>query len=152
MLHKAPEWWIKIADFGITKRIGSTALRTRIGTEAYLAPEVRGIYTADSKKDDEDTFSFAVDIWAVGAIVFRMVTGRLAFSDGRQLFNYVVYGSPFPIEESMSPECTTFVIETMAASPRHRPTSQQALSYLWIQIQEPIINSSDLYSITRYAT
>ena len=151
MLNKGPEWWVKIADFGISKRIDGTALRTVIGTEAYLAPEVRGFYTADSTVDDEHTFSLAVDIWAVGAITFRMVTGRLAFPP-RQLFDYVVRGSSFPLEESMSPEYAKFVVETMAASPRFRPTSQHALSYAWIQMQETPIPGSDSGSATRYNT
>ncbi|KAF4626726.1 hypothetical protein G7Y89_g11431 [Cudoniella acicularis] len=149
VLHQGPEWWVKIADFGITKRIDGTELRTVIGTEAYLAPEVRGIYTTDSQEDDKHTFSFAVDIWAVGAITFRMITSQLAFPPGRKLFDYVVGGQPFPVEQSMSSECNDFVIKTMAASPRYRPTSQQALSYPWILTQEPISNDSDLPSMTR---
>jgi serine/threonine protein kinase len=152
VLHSGPEWWVKIADFGITKRIDGTALRTVIGTEAYLAPEVRGIYAADCTEDDENTFSLAVDIWAVGAITFRMVASRLPFPPGRKLFDYVVGGQPFPIEKSMSPDCANFVVETMAASPRHRPTPKEALSYPWIQKQEPILNDSDTDSTTRYAT
>jgi serine/threonine protein kinase len=156
VLNRGPNWWIKIADFGISKRIEGTALRTVIGTEAYLAPEVRGIYTADCNEDDEHIFSLAVDIWAIGAITYRMYTGRLAFPTGRQLFNYVVRGSPFLIDESMSSECIEFVTATMAASPRSRPTPQQALFYKWIQEQEvPVSDSnsnSNSISTTRYST
>ena len=128
MLHKGPGWWVKIADFGISKRIEATALQTRIGTEAYLAPEVKGIYTADSKPEDEETFSLAVDIWSVGAIAFQMVTGRPAFPNGRQLFDYVVREAqfPFPAEKSVSSEYISFIQMTMAVSP---PTSRQALRH-----------------------
>ncbi len=145
VLHQGPEWWVKIADFGISKRIDGTALRTVIGTEAYLAPEVRGIYTPDFQENDESTFSFAVDIWAVGSITFRMITGQLAFPNPRRLFDYVVGGRPFPIEQtqSMSSECSDFVIRTMAASPRQRPTSQQALSSPWMQKQRRTSNDPD---------
>lgn len=74
VLHKGPEWWVKVADFGISNRVGATALRTHVGTEAYLAPEVRGFMAAGS--DAEDTFSFAVDIWArVGMKVGLVGTG-----------------------------------------------------------------------------
>ncbi len=152
MLHRGPNWWVKIADFGISKRIDETFLRTIIGTEAYLAPEVRGLYTAGSKEGDESIFSFAVDIWAVGAIAFRIVTGRLAFPPGRKLFDYVVGGSPFPIDESMNSEYAKFVTETMAASPRQRPTSQQALSFEWIQMEEILLPSIDAKPGLRYIT
>jgi serine/threonine protein kinase len=152
VLHKGSNWWVKIADFGISKRVDGTFLRTIIGTEAYLAPEVRGFCPADSKEGDESIFSFAVDIWAVGAITFRMVTGRLAFPPGRMLLDYVDGRSPFPIEESTSPEYAKFVMETMAASPRQRPTSQRALSYKWIQMEEILMPSLDTKPIPRYIT
>ncbi len=145
VLQQRPRWWVKIADFGIAKRIDGTELRTRIGTEAYLAPEVRGIYTVDSRDDDESTFSFAIDIWAVGAITFRMITSQLAFSSGRKLFDYVVHGHPFIVEQSMSPTCADFVAKTMAASPHRRPTSQQALSFPWILEQESISEYPDVH-------
>ncbi|KAE8449251.1 hypothetical protein EG329_008418 [Mollisiaceae sp. DMI_Dod_QoI] len=126
VLRKGPQWWVKIADFGITKRLDDTAARTIIGTEAYLAPEVRGIYTIDSLEADESTFSFAVDIWTIGAITFRMVTGSGPFTSGRKLYDYVVREQQFPIDPRMSPECADFVTKTMAASPRRRPTSWEA--------------------------
>ncbi len=98
----------------------------------YLAPEVRGIYSANSEPGDEDTFSLAVDIWSVGAIAFQLLTGRLAFPDGRQLFNYVVRDLPFPVEKSLGDECNAFLKATMASSPRNRPNSAQALTHPWI--------------------
>ncbi len=141
VLQRRPEWWVKIADFGIAKRIEGTELRTVIGTEAYLALEVRGIYSPDSQ-DDEGAFSLAVDVWAIGAITFRMITGQIPFPPGRKLSNYVVGGKSFLTGHIMSPECTSFLLKTMAASPNHRPTSQEALSYPWIKVQDPIPSSS----------
>jgi len=152
VLHQKPEWWVKIADFGITKRIDGTALRTVIGTEAYLAPEVKGIYTADSEEEDENSFSFAVDIWAVGSMTVRMITGKLAFQTPRKLFDYVVGGQPFPVNQSMGPECTDFVMKTMAASPRRRPTSQEALSFPWIRIEMSDSKDSTPRPTTRCAS
>jgi serine/threonine protein kinase len=77
VLHPTPNWWVKISDFGISKKVEGTALRTAIGTESYLAPEVRGFIADDDNADG--TFSLAVDVWAVGAIVFRMIAGQLPF-------------------------------------------------------------------------
>ena len=133
MLKKGPDWWIKISDFGISKRIESTALRTHIGTEPYMAPEIKGIFPMDDGADaDTDTFTLAVDIWSVGVIAFRMVTGRLPFPDPRQLFNYVVKCSSFPAMGLEPADCADFVQKTMAASPHLRPTSQQALEHQWL--------------------
>ena len=45
VVHTGPDyWWVKIADFGISKRVidGHTALRTQMGTPAFQAPEILG--------------------------------------------------------------------------------------------------------------
>ena len=58
-------WWVKIADFDISKRIEnelgmSTTLK---GTLGYIAPELHGFTEKGSP--------YAVDIWAVGEIAFQ---------------------------------------------------------------------------------
>jgi serine/threonine protein kinase len=135
----------------LTKWIDGTELRTVIGTEAYLPPEVRGIFPPDSEEDEEHTFSFAVDIWAVGSITYRMVTGHTPFPPGRKLFDYVVKGRPFPVDLmlSISPECTEFVTSTMAASARLRPTSEKALTHAWFSVQYPDLIDPDPPSTAR---
>jgi len=68
---------VKILDFGISKAIGSqhgqavlTHTGTVMGTPAYMSPEqARG-----EKSIDERT-----DIWAVGVILYEMLTGELPF-------------------------------------------------------------------------
>ncbi len=104
-----------------------------IGTESYLAPEVRGFFCDDGVEDEP--FSLAVDIWAVGAIVFRMITGQLAFRSPRDLSRYVASKEPFPVDSSMSPDCTQFVQAAMDASPRRRPTAEQALGTSWVEVR-----------------
>jgi serine/threonine-protein kinase len=64
-----------ILDFGVAQLGHDAGLVTRtgsvIGTPQYMAPEQhRGAATADR-----------VDIWAVGAIVYEMATGRLPYQD-----------------------------------------------------------------------
>jgi serine/threonine protein kinase len=84
VLKKGPDWWVKISDFGVSKRIESTALWTQIGTEPYVAPEVKGIFPINNGADaNAGNVTLAVDIWSVGVIAFRMVTGRLPFPDSR---------------------------------------------------------------------
>jgi WD40 repeat protein len=128
---------VKIADFGISKRTDSTALRTRIGTEAYLAPEVRGFYTPEDTaladdNDEDESFSLAVDIWAVGAIVFRLIIGRPPFQSARELSRYVNATKPLPVEGHITEDCANFLAETMNASPTKRPTAEIAIDFPWI--------------------
>ncbi|KAK0653022.1 kinase-like domain-containing protein [Cercophora newfieldiana] len=128
------QWWVKISDFGLSKyaQVGVTELRTRIGTLHYMAPEVLGILTVDelklSKKNELESYTTAVDIWSLGAIIFRMVTGQYPFPDRVDLGRYVTLGAPFPAEPLIragaSEECIQFVIATMAAEARLRPQAR----------------------------
>ncbi|CAH0047719.1 unnamed protein product [Clonostachys solani] len=137
--HAGPNWWVKISDFGTTKQIETTALRTSVGTETYQAPEVRGIFTpADMADNSERLFSLALDIWGVGAIAFRMATGGMVFSAPRDLYSYVVQGSAFPFEKSLSAECNAFVSSAMHSSPKQRPTATEALTHTWLNLASSI--------------
>ncbi len=132
---------MKISDFGISKRIGGTDLRTRTGTEGYLAPEVYGFYPPDDLAlrgaDSGKTFSLAVDIWSMGAIIFRMVTGHIPFKNAGELSRYVSSGTPALADNLMGSDCTQLVLEAMDVSPQKRPTAQEALERPWIRDRRP---------------
>ena len=133
VLAVAPKWWVKIGDFGISKRIEFSAARTRIGTESYLAPEVKGIYTMDSDDEETDEFSLAVDIWSIGAIAYRIATGQEAFAAQRSLHKYVVRGDPFPFATTLELAVSNFIEKTMAPSPQKRLNVYQAYNHPWIR-------------------
>ncbi|KAI4159177.1 MAG: hypothetical protein LQ342_006824 [Letrouitia transgressa] len=70
VVREGPDWWVKIADFGISKRAteGLTALRTITGTPAFTAPEVFPFFrTADASNN---SYTNAVDVWSLGVIAF----------------------------------------------------------------------------------
>ncbi|EEU36658.1 uncharacterized protein NECHADRAFT_51706, partial [Fusarium vanettenii 77-13-4] len=122
--NNGPNWWVKISDFGCSKQSESTSLRTIIGTEPYLAPELQNTLA----------YTLAVDIWALGAIAFRIATGHLPFPSpiGKRLFRYVAQGGPFPSNELLSTECHDFIVSVMSRSPRDRPAAATALKHAWI--------------------
>ncbi|KAK0717463.1 kinase-like domain-containing protein, partial [Lasiosphaeria miniovina] len=140
VLSKRP-WWVKISDFGVSKRIeGSTALRTmQLGTWGYIAPE------GDDGEDDDDgegvnKYTLAVDIWALGEIAFRMIAYAPSFSEPRQVSRYVVRNGPFPtaklVARGASKSCQEFIQWTMAAGASRRPTADQAAAHVWLQSLE----------------
>ncbi|KAK0649170.1 kinase-like domain-containing protein [Cercophora newfieldiana] len=136
-----PSWWVKIADFGITKRVHeATGLTTVVGTPAYMAPEIQGIYPlADFNAGlQSKEYTSAVDIWAIGAMAFHIVTGRPAFSIPQDLFTYVVMGMPLKFLDDFGPEdeFRNFIEKVMAASARLRISAQEALQHPWIQLNQ----------------
>ncbi|KAH7136865.1 kinase-like domain-containing protein, partial [Dactylonectria estremocensis] len=130
------DWWIKIADFGITKRAeqDSTALRTLIGTEGYLAPDVIGFIVDQSSQSSN--YTSVIDIWALGELLFRMLSNRAAFLTRQDLFGYVVHGNAFPVsvltELGASQDCCEFVANSMIANPKNRFTAKGASAHSWV--------------------
>ena len=78
VVRRAPSWWVKIGDFGMSKQIESgAALQTYVGTDNYMAPEFFG-YVGNA---DEERFEYtrAIDLWALGCIVYRLCTQTVPF-------------------------------------------------------------------------
>ncbi|KAL2673991.1 hypothetical protein Neosp_012437 [[Neocosmospora] mangrovei] len=66
--NKGPNWWVKISDFGCSKQSESTSLRTIIGTEPYLAPELQNVFAPsdqDDIEDDEDLDSLETPVYTL---------------------------------------------------------------------------------------
>lgn len=68
---------IKIADFGISISQPNTYLQTTCGTRAYQAPEQLGLLPPGSQ--GRRGYTKAVDIWAVGVLLYKMLTTLLPF-------------------------------------------------------------------------
>ncbi|KAJ5461269.1 Tetratricopeptide-like helical [Penicillium daleae] len=127
--HSPHERWIKLADFGITKRIeeGRGQSTTIKGTPRYFAPEVWGFVKRDT--------AYATDIWALGEIIFEILTKRPTFANLGSLAGYK-RPEQFPInlltDANVSREGIDFVISLMHPDPKDRITAVSALSDIWI--------------------
>lgn len=107
-----------VIDFGVAKSLGAgSAVVTsrRVGTLAYMAPEqlAQGLITP------------AVDIWALGAILYEAATGRAPFgnfAEGRlpQLVETPV--SPSTIAP-ISAELSSLILACLERSPGRRPAA-----------------------------
>ena len=128
-------WWVKLGDFGITKRIDNeqTALRTRIGTAGYLAPEIED----DDFPDSE--YTQAVDMWSLGCVIYTILARTSPFTTMSSK------KKPFPkaaLKLCSSADAVDLVQVLLAKDPAERPTAKNARSNKWLlESDEPLCHN-----------
>ena len=109
---KSGEPIIKVLDFGLAKSLASsegfsvsttssTVAGQALGTPYYMSPEqVTGADVIDGRSD----------IWAIGATLYELLTGTLAFpgSNAAIVFNHILEGRPTPLR-MLRPDVTESV-------------------------------------------
>lgn len=117
-----------IADFGLAKReFGETSMTAAgvvMGTPAYMAPEQA---TGQSHQADART-----DIYALGTMLFEMITGERPFRGSTQalLYQVVSEAPPLPrtIDETIPEDLEAICICCLAKNPEHRFASARDLA------------------------
>lgn len=140
VVQKSPDWWIKIADFGISKRRQQdvTSLHTmQRGTFGYAAPEALG-------QRGDAPYTSAVDIWSLGAVLFWLHTLSAVFPSFLDFCNYCSGTQEFPINtlasRTISRDGQHFVRSLMALEAKDRPTATAAAKHTWMT--RPIVEGT----------
>ncbi|KAJ6127856.1 hypothetical protein N7471_009073 [Penicillium samsonianum] len=134
------DWWVKIADFGISKRIEDDLGKstTMKGTPGYIAPELYEFTQSDSP--------YAVDIWAAGEVMFQILTKQPTFKHPGLLFTYVQTPDIFPSNQLLANEVSQagveFVLCLMDPTPAGRLSAKDALHHRWIDQSLPYNRNS----------
>ena len=114
---------VKLLDFGIAKVIDTqnvasvrTATGSMLGTPAYMSPE---------QIENPSTVDARTDLWAVGVMVFEMLTGRLPFPGATigEIMVSVVTQEPRSIRKYLptaAPELEDFFARALARDPAAR--------------------------------
>lgn len=152
---------VKLTDFGIAKHWGGSSLRTHCGTLCYQAPEQLGLlpreWSTRGRHGRENSYTSAIDIWALGAIVHQMLTSEVPFLDTYQdlfldeldslpaqeeatldmglVVDYAWGRQPFPANSLLTHRvgrcAIDFVKSVMAPKPSDRLTAETALQSEW---------------------
>jgi serine/threonine protein kinase len=124
-LRLTPDGRLKILDFGLAQLIprgGGPALTATLsqsqavsGTLPYMAPEQLRAEVTDARSD----------IWAAGAVLYEMATGKRAFpeSNGPLLINAILNRDPelpSKLNRQVSPALENVIIKALDKDPGHR--------------------------------
>ena len=73
---------VHLADFGLSKEVDTLKqkLRTFCGTPFYMAPELVRTQQSRSRREPGNGYTKEVDWWAVGVIIFELMTGQPPFN------------------------------------------------------------------------
>jgi serine/threonine protein kinase len=130
------EWWVKICDMGLSKRIEEVGgvTTTVKGTLGFFAPEQLGLGGADPRMTDP----FRTDIWCLGEIAFRMLCGGAAFPSHENLRRYHQGTAGFPQERlyeiGASRHAMSFITSAMIVQPESRLETYQAFNHEWFEM------------------
>ncbi|WP_433127424.1 protein kinase domain-containing protein [Micromonospora sp. CA-240977] len=113
---------VKVVDFGISALVGESEKGpdgALLGTPAYLAPE----------RLDNGQVSPATDVYAVGLLLYRMLTGRLPWraTTTTQMLRAHMYNDPEPMPAvaGLPDEVTDLVGRCLAKRPADRPATAE---------------------------
>lgn len=117
---------VKVMDFGIARMLGrsrQTQVGHSVGTPMYMAPEQLRGHEVDAR----------TDIYAVGAVLFELITGRMAFdADSDYALMMKKLNDPPPPASQFVPDVPSIVdaivFRAMANEPAHRFPNAMAFS------------------------
>ncbi|KAL1858173.1 hypothetical protein Daus18300_010055 [Diaporthe australafricana] len=129
------KWWVKLSDFGISKRIEESAYvqSTIKGTPPYMAPELVFYQRGSCSPIDHQK----ADMWALGEMSFRMLTKKATFVDLSAVARYSADPELFPSDQldhhKASPEAKSFIRSLLELRPNDRLPADKAREHSWIQ-------------------
>ena len=145
----------KLCDFGFSI---NTAIRrpvSRLGTLDFMAPEIvmAGRRHLDGVKDevhndadnyiakgDRAPYSSAVDVWAVGGLLYELLVRTTPFaSPSKNRTMRKIVAGDVALPDSLSPEAADFIRQCLRPAPADRPSCGLLLTHPLIAAHCPVL-------------
>lgn len=139
---------IKLIDFGFSvKETSEAKLNVFCGTPSYMAPEIVKRIPYDGKK---------TDVWALGVVIFKMLTGLFPFRANTEtdLYNKIKAGNvKYP--ETISHELRDLLSKIFVIKPEERISSLSIVKHKWFsfdfsKMTATTVCQNDLKSVSEY--
>jgi serine/threonine protein kinase len=117
---------LKVSDFGLSALCTpKTLLKNACGSPLYSAPEILRREPYDGR---------AADVWAMGVVLFAMVTGEIAWHGAtlKDQIPFILKGQYYP-PPYLSTECKNLINSMLTVSPSKRATISQIRNHPWLQ-------------------
>lgn len=122
---------VKITDFGTSKVTSPTTMaKTLVGTQLYLAPELAAAFFGTGPR----CYTSAVDIWALGCILYFMLSRSTPFGDSENTFPRIIkaeYSFDDPVWGSVSEAAKDLISRLLVKGPEERLTASEILAHPW---------------------
>jgi len=133
---------VKIVDFGVAKLAGTTRVTragTTVGTAAYMSPE-------QARGEEVD---FKTDIWALGAVLYEMVTGEAPFKgESEQAILYSILNQEprtiKDLETAVPKELEQIIRKALSKDPKKRFSSAEEMTQALENLKLRVITGATL--------
>ena len=114
---------LKVGDFGLATKLDfeGEKKRTVCGTPNYIAPEIL---------DGKFGYSFEVDIWSLGVIIYTLIIGKPPFETDnvKETYKKIKLNKySFPINAVISDYAKNLITDILVTEPSKRPTLDDIL-------------------------
>ena len=122
---------VKLGDFGLIKKILNEKIHKGGGTLYYMAPEIM----------EGNGYSFEIDIWAIGIIIYQLILGKYPFygEDKKDTESKIMKGEfIFPENAIISNAAKDLIKQILVKDPSKRPTLNQILCHEFFKLGRSI--------------